>query len=95
MIDETETKVVRYCGFIKKHTIQYNERGQPLYSSNCCFNYKKNIIENRKKDICVTDSRARAVVVVIYAEKLGFSYTGFSSTTTKIFVNETGIVMNF
>lgn len=37
----------------------------------------KNIIENRKKDICVTDSRARAVVVVIYAEKLGFSYTGF------------------
>lgn len=61
------------------------------------FNYKKNIIENRNYDICVhvTDSRARAVVVVKYAEKLGFSCRGFSSTTTKIFVDETGIVMNF
>lgn len=83
--DYTETKVVRYCEFTKKQTIQYNEKGHPLYASRSLFMYKKYIIENKNQDICVADNAARAVVVVNNAGKLRFTYTGFSSTTNKLF----------
>lgn len=77
--DDNQTKVVRYDGPKKKQSIQFNERKQPLFSSNPPFAYTKYITENRNKDICVTDNGASAVVVVNRAGKLRFTYTGVSN----------------
>lgn len=75
------TKVVRYSGSTEQQIIQFNDKGDPLYS----YDNSKYVIENRNLDICVADFDAGAVVVVNHAGKFRFSYTGPSDSTKDIF----------
>ncbi|XP_065938540.1 tripartite motif-containing protein 2 [Magallana gigas] len=84
--DGRKAKVVRYSGFREKQTIEFNDKGQPLYSARDI----KYIKENTNLDTCVADWAAGAVVVVNQAGKLRFTFTGPPSSTKTPF-NPRGI----
>lgn len=79
--DNKQTKVVRYSGSKEKQCIQFDDKGQPLFSSGSV----KSICENGNLDICVADNDAGTVVVVSRTGKLHFTYSGFSSFTKECF----------
>lgn len=79
---DKQTKLVRYSGSTEKQTIQYDDKGQYLYSAS---EYIKLIAENRNLDICVADAYANAIVVVNEDGKLRFTYNGHSCTFMKRF----------
>lgn len=80
--NDERTKVVRFTDFEEKQNIEFNDKGQSLYSSG---DSKKCISENKNMDICVSDCYARTVVVVDKAGKFKFTYSGFLSSTMELF----------
>ena len=74
--DKQESRVVRYSGGIARQSTQFDCQGKPLYSTGSI----KYIAENRNLDVCVTDSKRKAVVVTSETGGLRFRYTGPSPT---------------
>lgn len=88
-IDNERTKLVRFSGSKEIQSIQYNDKGQSLYSSGC-YNTRY-ITENRNFDICVADWKAGAVVVVDRVGKHRFTYTGHTSSVSEEPMDPRGI----
>ena len=80
--DRKQSKVVRYSGFTEKQSIQWDDQGKALFSSEY---YSIYLSENKNFDICVSDNEAGAVVVVSASGKFRFRYTGPPFTTKKQF----------
>lgn len=74
--DFQQNKVVRYCDSKELQSIQFNEKGKTLYSSDSI----KYISENMNRDICVALWIAGAVVAVDQDEQYRFTYKGPQTT---------------
>ncbi|XP_062592659.1 E3 ubiquitin-protein ligase TRIM71-like [Saccostrea cucullata] len=86
-INKKQSKVVRFSGSTEKNTIQYDDKGNPLYS----YGNTKCICENKNLDICVADFRADAVIVVSEAGKLRFKYVPHITTSKNQLFSPRGI----
>lgn len=73
-----QNKVVRYCDSKEIQSIQFNEKGKPLYSSDSI----KYISENMNRDICGALWIAGEVVVVDQDGQYRFTYKGPQTTQT-------------
>lgn len=89
--EKTKSKVVCHFSNDENQTIQFDEKGKPLYSGNSKVKY---ITENKNMDICVADSKAGVVVVVNQSGKLRFRYSGRPSKVTKKTLKPFGITTN-
>ncbi|XP_022298798.2 uncharacterized protein LOC111107747 [Crassostrea virginica] len=89
-VDYKQLKIVRYSGSTEIQSIQWDDKGNALYSSTSSNKY---LSENRNLDICLADWTASAVVVVSAAGRLRFRYTGPppSTTTTETLFKPYGI----
>lgn len=85
--DDKQSKVVRYYAYGSEE-IQFNDKGDPLYSSG---QYSLYIKSNRNGDICVADNEAGAVVVVSNSGKFRFTYTGSQPYNRKLSYIPVGI----
>ncbi|XP_062596800.1 E3 ubiquitin-protein ligase TRIM36-like [Saccostrea cucullata] len=85
--DFKQSKVVRYTDSMEKQTIQFDDDGKPLFSSED----PKYISENRNMDICVADYAFKVVVVVTDAGNLRIRYTGHTPAPRKKIFKPAGI----
>lgn len=70
---------MRYSFSTEKQTIQYDDKGKPLYSSSGSSDFSAFICENKNVDICVADNNANEVVVVDQNGGFRFRYTPWGS----------------
>jgi hypothetical protein len=71
--DHSKYKIVRYQGHTVTQEIDRDEDGQPIYTggSNSLF-----VVENNNGDVCASDAKAKAVVVVNKSGRVRFRYDG-------------------
>lgn len=80
--DYSQTKVVRYSDTKEKQSIQFNDKGQPLFLTGPSLKF---ICENNNFDVCVSDCDNSVVVVVNLVGKFRFIYTGPLSFSKRSF----------
>ncbi|XP_062598793.1 uncharacterized protein LOC134260230 [Saccostrea cucullata] len=85
--DYKQGKIVRYSGSTEKQTIQFDDKGKPLYSTDGFYRF---ITENRNFDICVSETGLEAIVVN-QAGKLRFRYPGHTPAPKNKTFNPRGI----
>ena len=83
--DEKQTKLVRYSGNTQKQSIERDEQGNMLFSSDSTYTIHLSENRNLNTCICVADNGAGAEVVVSAAGKLRFRYIGPPSTSREPF----------
>ncbi|XP_061180728.1 uncharacterized protein LOC133189351 [Saccostrea echinata] len=87
--DDKQSKVTRYSGSTENQSIQFDDQGKLLYSSD---GSDKHICENKNLDICVADCGAKAVVVVNQVGELKFRYDGHTPGPLDKVFNPKGII---
>lgn len=73
--NNNQTKIVRYSGSTETQSIQFDDKGKPLFSATGNSDFPQCICENTNLDICVADIYNNAVVVVNQNGEFRFRYT--------------------
>lgn len=72
--NNNQTKIVRYSGSTETQSIQFDDKGKPLFSATGNSDFPQCICENTNLDICVADIYNNAVVVVNQNGEFRFRY---------------------